>query len=75
MGAVEPRRGCERAGTADIFIACPDAFAASLKLDSSHMCSLWRSTFVLAGIPQKPATPQADFSCTWSFDSTRYPRT
>ena len=36
MGAPEPQRGCDGGGTDNLFIACTTAFAASLKLDSSH---------------------------------------
>ncbi|WP_238346689.1 hypothetical protein, partial [Pseudomonas paralactis] len=32
----EPQRGCDGGGTDNLFIACTTAFAASLKLDSSH---------------------------------------
>ncbi len=36
VGAVEPRRGCESGGSGDRCFGSAAAFAASLKLDSSH---------------------------------------
>ncbi len=36
VGAVEPRRGCESGGSGDNYFGSAAAFAASLKLDSSH---------------------------------------
>ena len=37
MGAVEPQRGRDSGVSGNLFIDCAAAFAASLKLDSSHI--------------------------------------
>jgi len=49
VGAVEPQRGCEGGGTGNTFIAWPTAFAASLKLDSSHRGSAVHVEYRFAG--------------------------
>src|SRR5476649_2610022 len=54
VGAVEPRRGCESGGSGSNYFSSAAAFAASLKLDSSHRGSGAGLKGACAGDQPKP---------------------